>query len=160
MTQYELSIDPARVAEAEQLVSLDGRGFPTLVVQWESSILGQSWLTTLVLDYTIPLPPLRPGTTFNEVRIAAYTDGVPTKFFYFGTELNEDAPRRAPEMENVVSPAESYQEYRLNEETCAVPYLDLIQTTPRIYGNGPQDYYSPPIKVDRFDAGVECAVDR
>jgi hypothetical protein len=154
MSSYELSIDPKLVAEAERLVTLEGRGYPTLVVSWLSDMLGQEWQTILVLDYTIPLPPLAAGTTFNEVRIAAYTDGVPTKFLYFGTELNEDAPRRAPEMENVVSPAERYQEYRLNEETCAVPYLDLIQTTPRIYGNGPQDYYSPPIKVDRFDAGA------
>src|SRR5690606_27204234 len=35
-----------------------------------------------------------------------------------------------------------------------VPYLELIHTTPRIYGNGPQDYYSPPIKMERFDAGT------
>ncbi|MBW2527204.1 MAG: hypothetical protein JRI23_23685 [Deltaproteobacteria bacterium] len=154
MTQYELSIDPALVAEADRLVSLEGRTFPTLVVQWESSILGQSWLTTLVLDYTIPLPPLRPGTTFNEVRIGAYTGEVPTKFLYLGTELSADAPRVPPEMENVVSPAGHYQEYRLDERTCAVAYLDLITTTPRIYGNGPQDYYSPPIKVERFDAAI------
>lgn len=154
MSAYELSIDPNLVAEAERLVALSGRGFPTLVTSWTSDMLGQEWQTILVLDYTIPLPPLAAGATFNEVRIAAYTEGVPTKFLYFGTELDEHAPRQSPEMENVVSPTESYQEYRLNEESCAVPYLDLIQTTPRIYGNGPQDYYSPPIKVERFDAGA------
>jgi hypothetical protein len=153
MSQYELSIEPRSVEEAERLVSLEGRVFPTLVVMWESKMLGQDWQTILVLDYTFPLPPLQPGVSFNEVRIAAYTDDVPTKFLYFGTELSAGAPRIAPEMENIISPAESFQEYRLTEESCNVDYLDLIQTTPRIYGNGPQDYYSPPIKVERFDAG-------
>ncbi|MBW2454522.1 MAG: hypothetical protein JRI68_08425 [Deltaproteobacteria bacterium] len=153
MAQYELSIEPSAVAEAERHVSLEGRSFPTLVVSWECQMLGQEWTTTLVLDYTIPLPPLDGGQTFNEVRIGAYTGDVPTKFLYFGTELNADAPRLAPEMENTVSPARTYQEYRLTEDTCAVPYLDLITTTPRIYGNAAQDYYSPPIKVERFDAG-------
>ncbi len=153
MPQYELSIEPSAVAEAERHVSLEGRSFPTLVVSWESQMLGQEWITTLVLDYTIPLPPLEGRQTFNEVRIAAFTDDVPTKFLYFGTELNADAPRLGPEMENTVSPAGTYQEYRLTEDTCAVPYLDLITTTPRIYGNAAQDYYSPPIKVERFDAG-------
>jgi hypothetical protein len=153
MAQYELSIEPDAVAEAERLVSLEGRGFPTLVVHWEAQMLGQEWSITLVLDYTIPLPPLESGKTFNEVRIAAFTDQVPTKFLYFGTELTADAPRVAPEMENMVSPSGRFQEYRLDATTCAVPYLSLIQTTPRIYGNGPQDYYSPPIKIERFDAG-------
>ena len=153
MPQYELSIDPTLVAEAEQLVSLDGRAFPTIVVMWESMMLGQEWETVLVLDYSVPLPPLQSGQSFNEVRIAAYTGDVPTKFLYFGTELHAGAPRVAPEMENVVSPAGSYQEYRLTADSCTVAYLDLIQTTPRVYGNGPQDYYSPPIKVERFDAG-------
>lgn len=153
MSQYELSIEPRFVEQAERLVSLEGRVFPTLVVMWESKMLGQDWQTILVLDYTFPLPPLQPGTNFNEVRIAAYTEDVPTKFLYFGTELSADAPRIAPEMENIVSPAATFQEYRLTEDSCSVPYLDLIQTTPRIYGNGPQDYYSPPIKVERFDAG-------
>lgn len=153
MPQYELSIDPSLVAEAEQLVNLDGRAFPTLVVSWESKMLGQEWQTILVLDYTIPLPPLEAGVSFNEVRLAAYTGEVPTKFLYFGTELTADAPRIGPEMENLVSPTGSYQEYRISPETCSVDYLDLIHTTPRVYGNGPQDYYSPPIKVERFDAG-------
>ena len=153
MAQYELSIDPSLVAQAQQLVSLQGRVFPTIVVGWESKMLGQDWETILVLDYTVPLPPLAQGVSFNEVRIAAYTGDVPTKFLYFGTELNADAPRVPPEMENALSPAGSYQEYRLTSESCMVAYLDLIQTTPRIYGNGPQDYYSPPIKVERFDAG-------
>ncbi len=153
MSQYELSIEPRLVEEAERLVSLEGRVFPTIVVTWESKMLGQFWQTILVLDYTLPLPPLQPGASFNEVRIAAYTDEVPTKFLYFGTELSADAPRVAPEMENIVSPTGTYQEYRLTAEVCSVSYLDLIQTTPRIYGNGPQDYYSPPIKVERFDAG-------
>jgi hypothetical protein len=154
MAQYELSIDPSHVAEAERLVALDGRKFPTLVCSWESSMLGQDWQTVLVQDYTIPLPPLEQGRTFNEVRIAAYTGDVPTKFLYFGTELDANAPRLPPEMENSVSPSQNYQEYRLTAESCAVTYLDLIQTTPRVYGNGPQDYYSPPIKVERFDAGT------
>jgi hypothetical protein len=153
MPQYELSIDPALVAEAEQLVTLEGRTFPTLCVMWDSQTLGQDWQTVLVLDYTIPLPPLEVGKSFNEVRIAAYTGAVPTKFLYFGTELNASVPRVAPEMENTVGPTNVYQEYRLTEDTCTVPYLDLISSTPRIYGNGPQDYYSPPIKVERFDAG-------
>ena len=34
------------------------------------------------------------------------------------------------------------------------PVLEAIQATPRIYGNGPQDYYSPPIKVERYDGVV------
>lgn len=153
MPQYELSIDPSLVAEAERVVSLEGRGFPTIVVSWDSQLLGQDWMTILVLDYTIPLPPLEGRETFNEVRIAAHTGDVPTKFLYFGTELGQGAPRVAPEMENIVTPARTYQEYRLIEESCPIAYLDLIQTTPRIYGNGPQDYYSPPVKVERFDAG-------
>lgn len=153
MPQFELSIDPKLVAEAEQLVNLEGRAFPTLVVSWESKMLGQEWQTILVLDYTIPLPPLEQGIQFNEVRLAAYTGEVPTKFLYFGTELTGDAPRIGPEMENLVSPTGTYQEYRISPETCSIEYLDLIQTTPRVYGNGPQDYYSPPIKVERFDAG-------
>ncbi len=153
MSQYELSIEPRFVEEAERLVSLEGRVFPTLVVMWESTMLGQDWQTILVLDYTFPLPPLQPGASFNEVRIAAFTEDVPTKFLYFGTELSADAPRIAPEMENIISPTGTYQEYRLTSESCSLPYLDLIQSTPRVYGNGPQDYYSPPIKVERFDAG-------
>src|SRR5262245_35427227 len=153
MPQYELSIDAALVEQAEQLISLEGRVFPTLVVMWESQMLGQDWQTIMVLDYTIPLPPLNPGKTFNDVRIGAYTEDVPTKFLYFGTELSANAPRVAPEMENIISPARTYQEYRLTE-ACAIPYLDLIQSTPRIYGNGPQDYYSPPIRVERFDGGL------
>ena len=121
MPQYELTIEPSAVAEAERHVSLEGRSFPTLVVSWESQMLGQEWITTLVLDYTIPLPPLEGGQTFNQVRIAAFTGDVPTKFLYFGTELNAEAPRVGPEMENTVSPAGTYQEYRLTEETCAFP---------------------------------------
>jgi hypothetical protein len=153
MPQYELSIEPSLVAEAERLVALDGRTFPTLVISWESKTLGQDWQTVLVLDYSIPLPPLEPGVEFNEVRLAAYTGDVPTKFLYFGTELTADAPRISPEMENLVSPTGNFQEYRISSENCGVEYLDLIHTTPRVYGNGPQDYYSPPIKVERFDAG-------
>jgi hypothetical protein len=158
---YTFSIDPALVAEAEQRASLEGRGFPTLVVYWETQLLGQDWETVLVLDYTIPLPPLDGGRSFNEVRIAAYTGQVPTKFLYFGSELTSAAPRVAPGMENVVAPGGVYQEYRLTEESCPVPYLDLISSTPRIYGNGAQDYYSPPIKVERFDAtpGIDLIAD-
>jgi len=158
MAQYELSIDPALVAEAEKLLTLEGRAFPTVVVQWESQILGQTWLTTLVQEYTIPLPPLRPGLTFNDVRIAAYTSEVPTKFLYLGTELGGSAPRIGPEMENTISPPAVYQEYKLEERNCAVPYLELIASTPRIYGNGPQDYYSPPIRVERFDVQVDVNI--
>lgn len=154
MSQYDLSIEPSLVAEAERRVTLEGRAFPTLVIMWESQMLGQDWQTVLVMDYTIPLPPLEQGSSFNEVRIGAYTSDVPTKFFYFGTELTEEAPRVGPEMENVITPTRTYQEYRLNTESINIDYLDLIQTTPRIYGNGPQDYYSPPIKVERFDAGA------
>jgi hypothetical protein len=47
-----------------------------------------------------------------------------------------------------------YQEFRLEESTCPLPYLKLIQATPRIYGNSAQDYYSPPIKVERYDGGA------
>lgn len=156
MAQYELSNDPSLVEQAERLVSFEGRTFPTIVVAWESTMLGQEWLTTLVQDYTIPLPPLEHGASFNEVRIAGFTGEVPTKFLYFGTELTSAAPRIAPEMENSVSPARAYQEYRLTAESCPVPYLELISTTPRIYGNGAQDYYSPPIRVERFDATVRA----
>jgi hypothetical protein len=152
MGQYELSNDPSLIEQAERLASLQGRGFPTVVVSWESIILGQEWETVLIQDYTIPLPPLEHGSSFNEVRIAAFTGEVPTKFLYFGTELTSAAPRVAPEMENATAPARIYQEYRLTGESCPVPYLELISTTPRIYGNGAQDYYSPPIRVERFDA--------
>jgi hypothetical protein len=157
MALYELSIDAALVQKAEKVVSLEGRGFPTLVMRWDSRLFDQPWQTTLVLDYVIALPPLMIGqSTFNEVKIAAYVGGAPTKFLYFGTEMSANVPRVAPEMENSVAPPSLYQEFRLEEATCPLPYLKLIQATPRIYGNGPQDYYSPPIKVERYD-GVASA---
>jgi hypothetical protein len=157
MALYELSIDAALVQKAEKVVSLEGRGFPTLVMRWDSRLFDQPWQTTLVLDYVIALPPLMIGqSTFNEVKVAAFVDGAPTKFLYFGTEMSANVPRIAPEMENSVAPPASYQEFRLEEATCPLPYLKLIQATPRIYGNGPQDYYSPPIKVERYD-GVASA---
>jgi hypothetical protein len=162
MPLYDLSIDPGRVGEAERLVSLEGRSYPTLVMQWESELFGQTWTTTIVLDYVIALPPLMVGQgTFNDVRVAAYVGGASTKFFYFGTEMTGDVPRVAPEMENVIGPANLYQEFRLEERTCPIPYLKLIQATPRIFGNAAQDYYSPPIKVERYDgtAGAQHIAD-
>lgn len=155
MALYELSIDGPLVREAERIVSLEGRGFPTLVMRWDSRIFDQPWVTTIVLDYLIALPPLIIGqSTFNEVKLAAYVGGASTKFMYFGTEMTSSVPRIAPEMENSIGPAKVYQEFRLEEQTCPLPYLKLIQATPRIYGNGPQDYYSPPIKVERYDGVV------
>src|ERR1700761_8930305 len=158
MALYELSIDGPHVREAERVVSLEGRGFPTLVMRWDSRIFDQPWVTTIVLDYLIALPPLIIGqSTFNEVKLAAYVAGASTKFLYFGTEMTSSVPRIAPEMENSIAPAKVYQEFRLEEQTCPLPYLKLIQATPRIYGNGPQDYYSPPIKVERYDGVVSSA---
>src|SRR5689334_14172252 len=152
MALYELSIDPDQVREAERVASLEGRGFPTLVMRWDSRLFDQTWQTTVVLDYVISLPPLMIGhSTFNEVKIAAYVGGSGTKFLYFGTEMSANVPRIGPEMENSIAPPKIYQEFRLEESTCPLPYLKLIQATPRIYGNGPQDYYSPPIKVERYD---------
>jgi hypothetical protein len=152
MALYELSIDPALVRQAEAVVSLQGRGYPTVVMHWESRLFEQPWTTTIVLDYCIALPPLiTGGAAFNEVRLAAFVGGAATKFLYFGTEMNESVPRIGPEMENLVSPAKAYQEFRLDEVSSPIPYLKLIQSTPKIYGNGPQDYYSPPIKVERYD---------
>jgi hypothetical protein len=162
MALYELSIEPALVRQGEQIVSLQGRGYPTVVMHWESRLFEQPWTTTLVLDYCIALPPLIAGQgNFNEVRLAAFVGGAPTKFLYFGTEMSENVPRIGPEMENVVAPARAFQEFRLDEVSCPVPYLKLIQTTPKIYGNGPQDYYSPPLKVERYDgvAGSEHLAD-
>src|SRR5277367_198199 len=159
MALYELSIDGPLVREADKVVSLEGRGFPTLVMRWDSRIFDQPWVTTLVLDYLIALPPLVIGqATFNEVKVAAFVGGTPTKFLYFGTEMTSAVPRIAPEMENSIAPVKLYQEFRLEEQTCPLPYLKLIQATPRIYGNGPQDYYSPPIKVERYD-GVVSSTD-
>ena len=159
MALYELSIDGPLVREAERVVSLEGRGFPTLIMRWDSRIFDQPWVTTIVLDYLIALPPLIIGqSTFNEVKLAAYVGGAATKFMYFGTEMTSNVPRIAPDMENSIGPAKIYQEYRLEEQTCPLPYLKLIQATPRIYGNGPQDYYSPPIKVERYD-GVVSSTD-
>lgn len=153
MALYELSIEAAQVREGERLASLEGRGYPTLAMRWETRLMDQTWETTVVLDYMIALPPLMVGRqTFNEVRIGAFTGGSGTKFLYFGTEMNASVPRVAPEMENTIGPSPAYQEFRLEEHTCPVPYLKLIQTTPRIYGNGPQDYYAPPVKVERYDA--------
>lgn len=155
MALYELSIDGPLVREAERVVSLEGRGFPTLVMRWDTRIFDQPWVTTIVLDYLVALPPLIIGqSTFNEVKLAAFVGGASTKFMYFGTEMNSSVPRIAPEMENSIGPAKVYQEFRLEEQTCPLPYLKLIQATPRIYGNGPQDYYSPPIKVERYDGVV------
>ncbi len=162
MTLFELALDGAALREAERIVSLEGRGFPTLVMRWESRLFDQTWSTTVVLDYAIALPPLVVGQArFNEVRLAALVSGAPTKFLYFGTELGSQAPRIAPEMENTIGPSGLYQEFRLDEQTCPVPYLKLIQTTPRIYGNAPQDYYSPPLRVERYDgvAGPEHLAD-
>ena len=93
-------------------------------------------------------------STFNEVKVCAFVGGAATKFLYFGTEMSADVPRIAPEMENSVTPAQAYQEFRLEEVTCPIPYLKLIQTTPRIYGNAAQDYYSPLIKVECYDGSV------
>ncbi|WP_437932249.1 hypothetical protein WMF37_24360 [Sorangium sp. So ce291] len=133
-------------------MSLAGREYPTLVMRWESRLFDQPWLTTLVLDYVIALPPLMVGqATFNEVRIAAFTGRAGTKFLYFGTEMSASVPRIAPEMENAIAPAALYQEFRLDEQTCPIPYLKLIQVSPRIYGEGLQNYYSPPIKIERYD---------
>jgi hypothetical protein len=155
MALYELSIEGPLVREAEKVVSLEGRGFPTLVMRWDSRIFDHPWVTTLVLDYLIALPPLVIGqATFNEVKVAAFVGGTPTKYLYFGTEMTSAVPRIAPEMENSIAPVKLYQEFRLEEQTCPLPYLKLIQATPRIYGNGPQDYYSPPIKVERYDGVV------
>src|SRR3954463_14839119 len=130
MALYELSIDPASVREAERVASLDGRGFPTLVMRWDSRLFDQPWQTTLVLDYLIALPPLMIGqSTFNEVKVAAFVGGAATKFLYFGTEMSASVPRIAPEMENPLPPAKLYQEFRLEEATCPLPYLKLIQAT-------------------------------
>src|SRR4051812_35425935 len=105
MALYELSIDAALVREAEKVVSLEGRGFPTLVMRWESRLFDQTWQTTLVLDYVIALPPLMVGqSTFNEVKVCAFVDGAATKFLYFGTEMTANVPRIGPEMENSVTP--------------------------------------------------------
>jgi hypothetical protein len=158
MALYELSIESAHVAEAERVIGLDGRDYPTLVMHWEARVFEQPWEATVVLDYTIALPPLSqsatggPSATFIPVRVGAFVGGAPTKYFYFGTEMNETVPRLGPEMENVASPASTFQEFLLDERSCPIPYLKLIAATPRIYGNGPQDYYAPPIPVERFDA--------
>jgi hypothetical protein len=155
MGLYELSIDPALVAEAERLTSheaLARREFPTLVMRWESKLFGQGWDTTLVLDYILALPPLEPSLTFIPVRLGAFVGNVPTKYLYFGTEMNDGVPRVGPEMENVATPQHGYQEFQIDERSCPIPYLKLIQATPRIYGNAAQDYYAPPIKVERYDA--------
>ncbi|MBK8256071.1 MAG: hypothetical protein IPK82_25810 [Polyangiaceae bacterium] len=153
MALYELSIEAAHVREGERLVSLEGRAYPTLAMRWETRLMDQPWETTVILDYSIALPPLMVGRqTFNEVRIGAFVGGAGTKFLYFGTEMNASVPRVPPEMENTIGPSPAFQEFRLEEATCPVPYLKLINTTPRIYGNGPQDYYAPPIKVERYDA--------
>ncbi len=157
MGLYELSIDPLIVAEAERVVSqeaLAGRSFPTLVMQWESRVFDQPWTTTIVLDYLLTLPPLETGTTFIPVRLAAFVNNTPSKYFYFGTEMNNTVQRLAPELENLVAPQGLYQEFGIDERTSPIPYLKLAQATPRIYGNGPQDYYAPPIKVERFDGSV------
>jgi len=154
MGLYELSIDPARIVEAESITSVEAlsrREFPTLVMSWESRIFGQGWATTIVLEYMLALPPLEPPATFISVRIAAFVGSAPTKYFYFGTEMNNTVPRLPPEMENLAAPQNLYQEFLIDERSSPIPYLKLIQATPRIYGNGPQDYYAPPIKVERYD---------
>lgn len=154
MGLYELSIDPSTVAEAENLVSnesLSKRAFPTLVMQWESRVFEQPWTTTIVLDYLIALPPLDAGLNFIPVRVAAFVNNTASKYFYFGTEMNSTVQRLAPEIENVITPHGLYQEFAIEERNCPIPYLKLAQATPRIFNNGPQDYYAPPIKVERFD---------
>ena len=70
MGLYELTIDPNLVVEAEEITSIEAlskREFPTLVVSWESKIFAQPWSTTIVLDYTLALPPLEPTVTFIPV---------------------------------------------------------------------------------------------
>jgi hypothetical protein len=157
MGLYELSIDAARVAEAENMTSMEAlsrREFPTLVMHWESKVFGQPWTTTLVLDYIIALPPLEQQLQFIPVRVGAFVGSAPTKYFYFGTEMNNTVPRLAPEMENLATPQNTFQEFLIEERTTPIPYLKLIAATPRIYGNGAQDYYAPPIKVERYDGQV------
>mgnify|MGYP000849042553 CR=1 FL=1 len=155
MGLYELTIDPSSVAEGERITSteaLERREFPTIVVHWESKLWGQPWSTTILLDYLIALPPLEAPQTFHSVRVGAFVGNAPTKYFYFGTEMNSTVPRLGPEMENLVTPQHLFQEFLIDERTSPIPYLKLIQATPRIFGNGAQDYYAPPIKVERFDA--------
>ena len=66
MALYELSIDGPLVREAEKIASLEGRGYPTRGMRWDSRIFDQPWVTTVVLDYLITLPPLVIGqATFN-----------------------------------------------------------------------------------------------
>lgn len=157
MGLYELTIEPEQVAQAESITSLEAlsrREFPTLVVNWESKIFGQPWSTTIVLDYLLALPPLEAPSTFIPVRVGAFVGNAPTKYFYFGTEMNNTVPRLAPEMENLATPQGTFQEFLIDERTSPIAYLKLIQATPRIYGNGAQDYYAPPIKVERYDGAV------
>src|SRR5688572_16076319 len=100
MPVYDLSIDEAHVRAAERLVTLEGRGYPTVVASWESRLFEQPWTTVIVLDYVLALPPLIVGhATFNEVRVGVFVGGASTKFLYFGTEMSEGAPRIPPEME-------------------------------------------------------------
>src|SRR5688572_24118460 len=125
MGLYELSIDPAKIAEAESLTSVDAlsrREFPTLVMNWESRIFGQPWATTIVRDYMIALPPLEPPATFIPVRVGAFVGKAPTKYFYFGTEMNNTVPRLAPEMENLVTPQNLFQEFLIDDRTSPIPY--------------------------------------
>src|SRR5262249_61331750 len=110
------------------------RASPTLVMRWDSRIFDQPWFTTVVLDYQIALPPLVIGqSTFNEVKLAAYVGGTPTKFLYFGTEMTSSVPRIAPEMENSIAPAKLYQGVRLGQQRCSLPYLKHSQAIPRLF---------------------------
>jgi hypothetical protein len=96
--------------------------------------------------------------TFNEVspRSRRTSAARLTKFLsYFGTgDGSRWCPaRRLRDGELPRSPKE-YQEFRLEEQT-SMPYLKLIQATPRIYGNGPQDWLQlRRSAVERYDGAV------
>ena len=75
MALYELSIDPNLIREAEKVVSLEGRGFPTLVMRWESRLFDQPWQTTLVLDYLLAYGRNIPSLAFLEGAEKSFEQG-------------------------------------------------------------------------------------
>lgn len=152
MSAFQLSLDPAHVHAARLISTFAARGFPTVATQWEDEALGLVLEWRIVTDYTLVLPPVAAGK-FQTVRIAAFVGDAKDKSLYFGNEIGAHVPRIGPDLENFFAPA-GFIEFHLDSETSPVPYVKLIQTTPRISGTGGQEYAASALKVERFDIAL------
>ena len=71
MALYELSIDAGHVREAEKVASLEGRGYPTLVMRWDTRIFDQRKLEEMQFAYI--RSGFHPEWDRDPYRVFAYT---------------------------------------------------------------------------------------